>query len=53
MWNKSKRKFLKSIGTAGIFLAGVNLPVWAINTSVLELYRIHPLFDLGDQMRMD
>ena len=33
MWNKSKREFLKSIGTAGIFLAGVNLPVWAINTS--------------------
>ena len=33
MWNKSKREFLKSIGKAGIFLAGVNLPVWAINTS--------------------
>ena len=33
MWNKSKREFLKSIGTAGIFLAGVNLPLWAINTS--------------------
>ncbi len=33
MQNKSKREFLKSIGAAGIFLAGVNLPVWAINTS--------------------
>jgi len=33
MKNKSKRKFLKSIGSAGVFLAGANLPVWAINTS--------------------
>ena len=33
MQNKSKRKFLKSIGSAGVFLAGANLPVWAINTS--------------------
>jgi len=31
--NKSKRKFLKSIGSAGVFLAGANLPVWVINTS--------------------
>ena len=33
MRNKSKRKFLKSIGSAGIFFAGANLPVWAINIS--------------------
>ena len=33
MKNKSKRKFLKSIGSVGVFLAGANLPVWAINTS--------------------
>ena len=33
MKNKSKREFLKSIGSAGVFLAGANLPVWAINTS--------------------
>ena len=33
MRNKSKRKFLKSIGSAGIFFAGANLPVWAINFS--------------------
>ena len=33
MKNKSKRKFLKSIGSAGVFFAGANLPVWAINTS--------------------
>ena len=33
MKNKSKRKFLKSIGSAGVFIAGANLPVWAINTS--------------------
>ena len=32
MKNKSKRKFLKSIGSVGVFLAGANLPVWAINT---------------------
>ena len=42
MWNKSKREFLKSIGKAGIFLAGVNLPVWLL-TQVLEPHRIHPL----------
>ena len=35
MKNKSKRKFLKSIGSAGVFLAGANLPVWAINTSAI------------------
>ena len=34
MKNKGKRKFLKSIGSAGVFIAGANLPVWAINTSV-------------------
>lgn len=34
MQNKSKRKFLKSICSAGVFIAGANLPVWAINTSV-------------------
>ena len=34
MKNKSKRKFLKSLGSFGVFLAGANLPVWAINTSV-------------------
>ena len=28
----SKRNFLKSIGTVGVYLAGANLPVWAINT---------------------
>ena len=33
MRSKSKRKFLKSIGSAGIFFAGANLPVWAINFS--------------------
>ena len=33
MRNKSKRKFLKSIGSAGILFAGANLPVWAINFS--------------------
>jgi len=33
MKNKSKREFLKSIGSVGVFLAGANLPVWAINTS--------------------
>ena len=33
MRSKSKRKFLKSIGSAGIFFAGANLPVWAINIS--------------------
>ena len=33
MKNKSKREFLKSLGSAGVFLAGANLPVWAINTS--------------------
>ena len=31
MRSKSKRKFLKSIGSAGILFAGANLPVWAIN----------------------
>ena len=31
----SKREFLKSIGSAGVFLAGANLPVWAINTSAI------------------
>ena len=35
MKNKSKREFLKSIGSAGVFLAGANLPVWAINTSAI------------------
>jgi len=35
MNNKSKREFLKSIGSAGVFLAGANLPVWAINTSAI------------------
>ena len=34
MKNKSKRKFLKSLGSFGVLLAGANLPVWAINTSV-------------------
>ena len=34
MKNKSKRKFLKSIGSAGVFLAGANLSVWAINTNI-------------------
>ena len=33
MRSKSKRKFLKSIGSAGILFAGANLPVWAINFS--------------------
>ena len=33
MKNISKRNFLKSIGTVGVYLAGVNLPVWAINTT--------------------
>lgn len=33
MKSKSKRKFLKSIGSAGILFAGANLPVWAINFS--------------------
>ncbi len=35
MKNKSKREFLKSIRSAGVFLAGANLPVWAINTSAI------------------
>ncbi len=30
-----RRKFLKSIGSVGVFLAGANLPVWAINTSAV------------------
>ena len=33
MKNISKRNFLKSIGTVGVYLAGANLPVWAINTT--------------------
>ena len=33
MRSKSKRKFLKSIGSASILFAGANLPVWAINFS--------------------
>ena len=33
MRSKTKRKFLKSIGSAGILFAGANLPVWAINFS--------------------
>tara|TARA_Y100000287_G_scaffold20319_1_gene14117 strand:+ start:61 stop:1257 length:1197 start_codon:yes stop_codon:yes gene_type:complete len=33
MKSKSKRKFLKSMGSAGILFAGANLPVWAINFS--------------------
>ena len=33
MRNNSKRNFLKSIGTVGVYLAGANLPVWAINTT--------------------
>ena len=33
---KSKREFLKSLGSAGVFLAGANLPVWAINISANE-----------------
>ena len=33
MKNKTKRKFLETIGHAGVFLAGINLPVWAINTT--------------------
>ena len=31
--NNSKRNFLKSMYSAGVFIAGANLPVWAINTS--------------------
>ena len=33
MKSKSKRKFLKSVRSASIFLVGANLPVWAINVS--------------------
>lgn len=33
MKNISKRNFLKSIGGLGVYLAGVNLPVWAINST--------------------
>jgi len=29
--NKSKRDFLKSVRSAGVFLAGANLPIWASN----------------------
>ena len=41
----SKRNFLKSIGTVGVYLAGANLPVWAINTvanasSIAQPYKL-------------
>tara|TARA_B100000029_G_scaffold13955_1_gene14586 strand:- start:58 stop:1269 length:1212 start_codon:yes stop_codon:yes gene_type:complete len=33
MKSKSKRKFLRNVRAASIFLVGANLPVWAINVS--------------------